>query len=138
MESIKKSFDGLKLPVVIKENAMREFLSISELSIVTSGTATLESAILECPTIIFYKTNFINYSIISRMLKVNNIGLPNLLLGKSYFVELLQNNFTKENIKQAIKDTLLLRESPVDIAETLREMLIGVGYSKAAQEITLA
>jgi lipid-A-disaccharide synthase len=138
MESIKKSFDGLKLPVVIKENAMREFLSISELSIVTSGTATLESAILECPTIICYKTNFINYSIISRMLKVNNIGLPNLLLGKSYFVELLQNNFTKENIKQAIKDTLLLKESPADIAETLREMLIGVGYSKAAQEITLA
>jgi lipid-A-disaccharide synthase len=138
MESIKKSFDGLKLPVVIKENAMREFLSISELSIVTSGTATLESAILECPTIICYKTNFINYSIISRMLKVNNIGLPNLLLGKSYFVELLQNNFTKENIKQAIKDTLLLKDSPADIAETLREMLIGVGYSKAAQEITLA
>ena len=138
MQSIKKSFDGLKLPVVIKENAMREFLSISELSIVTSGTATLESAILECPTIICYKTNFINYSIISRMLKVNNIGLPNLLLGKSYFVELLQNNFTKENIKQAIKDTLLLKESPADIAETLREMLIGVGYSKAAQEITLA
>lgn len=138
MESIKKSFDGLKLPVVIKENAMREFLSISELSIVTSGTATLESAILECPTIICYKTNFINYSIISRMLKVNNIGLPNLLLGKSYFVELLQNNFTKENIKQAIKDTLVLKESPADIAETLREMLIGVGYSKAAQEITLA
>ena len=69
MISIMKSFDGFDLPIVIKDNAMQEFLSISELSIVTSGTASLESAILECPTIICYKTNFINYSIISRMLK---------------------------------------------------------------------
>jgi lipid-A-disaccharide synthase len=120
----------LSYHVVIKENAMKEFLSISELSIVTSGTATLESAILECPPIICYKTNFINYSIISRMLKVNNIGLPNLLLGKSYFVELLQNNFTKENIKEAIKETLLLKESPADIAETLREMLKALAIQK--------
>ena len=137
MMSITKSFDGLNLPIVIKENAMQEFLSISELSIVTSGTASLESAILECPTIICYKTNFINYSIISRMLKVNNIGLPNLLLGKDYFIELLQNDFTKENIKKAINETLSFEESPKYVAETLREMLIGIGYSKAAKEITL-
>ena len=137
MVSIMKSFDGLDLPIVIKENAMQEFLSISELSIVTSGTASLESAILECPTIICYKTNFINYSIISRMLKVDNIGLPNLLLGKSYFVELLQNNFTKENINKAIKETLSFEQSPKDIADILREMLVGIGYSKAAKEITL-
>jgi len=137
MISIMKSFDGLDLPIVIKDNAMQEFLSISELSIVTSGTASLESAILECPTIICYKTNFINYSIISRMLKVDNIGLPNLLLGKSYFVELLQNNFTKENINKAIKETLSFEQSPKDIADILREMLVGIGYSKAAKEITL-
>ena len=137
MISIMKSFDGLDLPIVIKDNAMQEFLSISELSIVTSGTASLESAILECPTIICYKTNFINYSIISRMLKVDNIGLPNLLLGKDYFIELLQNNFTKENIKKAINETLSFEESPKYVADTLREMLIGIGYSKAAKEITL-
>ena len=69
--------------------------------------------------------------------EVDNIGLPNLLLGKSYFVELLQNNFTKENINKAIKETLSFEQSPKDIADILREMLVGIGYSKAAKEITL-
>ena len=71
------------------------------------------------------------------MLKVNNIGLPNLLLGKDYFIELLQNDFTKENIKKAINETLSFEESPKYVADILREMLIGIGYSKAAKEITL-
>ena len=137
MEVLKKSFHESNLPVLIKENSMREFLSISELSIVTSGTASLESAVLGCPPIICYKTNFINYSIISRMLKVDNIGLPNLLLDNRYFVELLQNDFNKKNIKNAIKETLLLKENSETIAESLKEMLKGRGYSDAARELTL-
>ena len=87
---------------------MKEFLSISEFSVVTSGTATLESAILGCPPIICYKTNFLNYAIISRMLKVDNIGLPNLLL-KRYFSELLQNECTKENIYNASRIYIIKR-----------------------------
>ena len=136
LDSINKLLNKLKLPVVIKQDAMQEFLSISELSIVTSGTASLESAILECPTIICYKTNFINYSIISRMLRVDNIGLPNILLGDRYFVELLQNNFTKENISKALKDTLLLKEDSQNIAKSLKDMLKGSGFLKAAEVIS--
>ena len=49
----------------------------------------------------------------------------------------MQNNFTKENIKKAINETLSFEESPKYVADTLREMLIGIGYSKAAKEITL-
>ena len=74
---------------------MKEFLSISEFSVVTSGTATLESAILGCPPIICYKTNFLNNAIISRMLKVDNIGLPNLLLGKGILVNYCKMNAQK-------------------------------------------
>ena len=137
MKVLVKSFHASNLPVIIKENSMHEFLSISELSIVTSGTASLESAVLGCSPIICYKTNFINYSIISRMLKVDNIGLPNLLLGDRYFIELLQNDFNKQNIKNAIKETLLLKENSENIAESLKEMLKGRGYSDAARELTL-
>ena len=54
--------------VVVEPFAINEFLSISEFSIVTSGTASLESAVIGCPPIICYKTNPINYFIISRML----------------------------------------------------------------------
>ena len=71
------------------------------------------------------------------MLKVDNIGLPNLLLDNRYFVELLQNDFNKKNIKNAIKETLLLKQNSENIAESLKEMLKGRGYSDAARELTL-
>ena len=135
MKQIQESFSKLNLPVIIKEEAMQDFLSISDISIVTSGTATLESAILECSPIICYKTGFINYSIISRMLKVENIGLPNLLLGKRYFTELLQNNCTQETIRRSFKETLPLVTDSKDVAESLRKALRGIGFSRAAKEI---
>jgi lipid-A-disaccharide synthase len=116
---------------------MKEFLSISEFSVVTSGTATLESAILGCPPIICYKTNFLNYAIISRMLKVDNIGLPNLLLQKRYFSELLQNECTKESIYNASRNISLLKENSENIANTLKAKLQGVGFENAAKELFL-
>ena len=70
------------------------------------------------------------------MLRVDNIGLPNILLGDRYFVELLQNNFTKENISKALKDTLLLKEDSQNIAKSLKDMLKGSGFLKAAEVIS--
>ena len=119
----------------IEQNSMKEYLSVSELSLVTSGTATLESAVLGCPPIICYKTNFINYAIISRMLRIKNFGLPNLLLGKKYFPELLQNQFTKENILEAVKNTTTIKKEYKDIPDLLRELLRGIGNEQAAKEI---
>ena len=133
MPIVNELFRGLNLPVMIKENAMRDFLSISDLSIATSGTATLESCILECPPIICYKTNFINYSIISRMLKIKDIGLPNLLFGKRYYYELLQKDCNKDNILKAALETTKLDEFNSRNANDLRALLKGKGYSGASR-----
>ena len=133
---INQSFQGLDLPVLIRKNAMKDFLSVSELSVATSGTATLESAILECAPVICYKTNFLNYSIISRMLKIENIGLPNLLLSKRYYKELLQKDFNKENILKSVAETTDLISESFDNANTLRNMLKGSGYYEATKSIS--
>ena len=137
MNLVQKLSNDLNANAVIEQNSMKEFLSISEFSVVTSGTATLESAILGCPPIICYKTNFLNYAIISRMLKVDNIGLPNLLLQKRHFSELLQNECTKESIYNASRDILLLKEDSENIANTLKAKLQGVGFENAAKELFL-
>ena len=133
---INESFQGLDLPILIRKNAMKDFLSVSELSLATSGTATLESAILECPPVICYKTNFLNYLIISRMLKIENIGLPNLLLSKRYYKELLQNDFNKENILKSVTETKGLISESLENANTLRNMLKGNGYYEATKSIS--
>ena len=125
------------LPILIKENSMRDFLSISDLSVATSGTATLESAVLECPPIICYKTNFLNYSIISRMLKIKNVGLPNLLFGERIYKELIQNDCNVDNIIQAVEETKNSIPETIKNSELLRNMLKGKGNSEAVKTITV-
>ena len=135
IESINNLIPSSGLPILIKENAIQDFLSISEFSITTSGTATLESAVLGCPPIICYKTNFFNFSIISRMMKIKNIGLPNILLKKDYYPELVQGNCTLSNIKQAVKDIPKLVEESPENTELLKSILSGEGFSNTAEKI---
>ena len=79
-------------------SAARDFLSISKVAIVTSGTASLEAAALGSLPIICYKTNVLNYAILSRMIKTPFIGLPNLLLQKHLFPELVQHALTADAV----------------------------------------
>ena len=115
------SYIPSSLPIRVETESAKYFLSISKFSIVTSGTATLESAILGVFPIICYKTNPINYFIISRMLKVDNIGLPNLLLGARKFPELIQRNCNPITINAASKEI----QDMQSISAQLRELLIG-------------
>ncbi len=115
------SYIPSSLPIRVETKSAKDFLSISKFSIVTSGTATLESAILGVFPIICYKTNPINYFIISRMLKVDNVGLPNLLLGRRKFPELIQRNCNPISINVASKAIEDMRS----VSAQLRKLLIG-------------
>ena len=121
--------------VVVEPFVINEFLSISEFSIVTSGTASLESAVIGCPPIICYKTNPLNYFIISRMLKVQNIGLPNLLLGDSVFPELVQNECNQKNLLLAADKIFKITPQMKKIQSEIKEKLCGVGFANAAKSI---
>ena len=121
--------------ILIKENSMKEFLSVSDFSIATSGTATLESAVLGCPPIICYKTNPINYFIISRMLKIRNVGLPNILLGSNYFTELIQKDCHEVNILNATTTIQNMMLDNTSISDKLRSVLTGDGFESVANKI---
>jgi lipid-A-disaccharide synthase len=73
-------------------------MQISDLLIIASGTATLEAAYFKKPMIICYKVNWINYFLISFLIKTRYIGLPNLLSKDQVCIELLQNEVSSENI----------------------------------------
>ena len=133
-DEICKIFENNK-KVIIKKNSIREFLSISEFSVVTSGTATLESALLGCPPIICYKTNPFNYFIISRMLNVQNVGLPNLLLNKKIFPELIQRDCNFENIATAAEKIGGIMSNNFEIQNDLRKKLHGIGATNASKLI---
>ena len=68
----------------------QDILKKSSMAIITSGTATLEAALLFTPCIAVYKTNWLSYFLIKPLLHIDTFSLPNLILGKKIFPELLQ------------------------------------------------
>ncbi len=129
-ENIEKHLNSSHLPFLIKQNSVRDFLSISDKSVVTSGTASLEAAVLNANPIICYKTSFLNYAIISRMLKIDFIGLPNLLLKKERFPELIQRDCTSESILNTIENYQAGQYS-----DDLKLLLKGDGFEVTALKI---
>ena len=95
-----------KLPVSVRLGKMKESLLSSKVSVVTSGTATLESVLYGAWPVICYKTNFFNYQILSRMITVDHIGLPNLMRNKRVFPELIQKDCNPSNISGAVSSLL--------------------------------
>ncbi len=80
-----------------------DLLHLSRLSIVTSGTATLEAALFGAPQVVVYNTSALNYFIARLLIKVKYISLVNLLLNRTLVPELIQSNCTAERIGQEIE-----------------------------------
>jgi lipid-A-disaccharide synthase len=79
-------------------NQTYELLSSSEAAIVTSGTATLETALFEVPEVICYKGSKISYEIAKRLVKIKFICLVNLIMDKEVVKELIQDDVTEKNL----------------------------------------
>ena len=75
-----------------------DLLNIADYAIVTSGTATLETALFNVPQVVVYKGNPLSYAIAKRLVRVQYISLVNLILDDSAVVELIQNECTASNI----------------------------------------
>lgn len=79
------------------------FMQACHSLMITSGTATLEAALLGKPMVITYKTSAINYAIAVKVIRVKYIGLCNLLAQKMIVPEILQQDLTPEHLFQAMK-----------------------------------
>jgi len=88
------------------ENATHEVMRYADLAIVTSGTATLETACFETPMIVVYKTSWLTYVIARLLVRVHTIGLVNIVAGKKIVPELIQQNATVQKIVQAAEELL--------------------------------
>ena len=74
-------------------NKTYDLLSIATAALVTSGTATLETALFKVPEIVCYKTSGISFAIGKRLVKLKYISLVNLILDKEVVKELIQDEF---------------------------------------------
>lgn len=80
-------------------NKTYDLLSISHAALVTSGTATLETALFKVPEVVCYKGGWISYQIAKRIITLKYISLVNLIMDREVVKELIQNELTTKNLK---------------------------------------
>lgn len=116
-----------------------DLLQAADLTLVASGTATLEAAICKSPAIVLYRTSFLSYIIAKNLVRVDSIALANLITGEKIYPELIQSDVNPQRIAQEIislleepgrRERMKARIEPVS-------SLLGEGnaYAKAAKSI---
>lgn len=122
-------------------NRTYDLLRLAHCAMVTSGTATLETAIFDVPQVICYKGNWISFEIAKRLVKVKYVGLANLIMDKLVVKELLQYDMTVENVgaelHQLATDQAYRARIKADYA-AMRHLLGDAGASAHAAQLLLA
>ncbi len=111
-------------------NKTYTLLRQSKAAIVTSGTATLETALFNVPEVVCYKGNPISYQIAKRIITIKYICLVNLIMDKPVVKELIQNEMNEENIQKELELILhndSYRRNMLKNYSLLKEMLQGNG-----------
>jgi lipid-A-disaccharide synthase len=96
---------GASLSVRLVEDA-RAALFHALASVVASGTATVEAALIGNPFVVVYRVSPLTFAIAKRVVKVPYVAMANLIAGKQVVPELIQNDFTAANIVQQLERLL--------------------------------
>jgi len=134
----KKIIRKHNVAVTMNENAP-DVMASSRLLLVASGTATLEAALFETPLIVVYRISMLNYFIASRLVKIDHIGLVNIILGERICPEYVQEEAKPEDIARhalSILEDSSARGSMVSRFGELRGLLTGSGASRRVAEIS--
>lgn len=112
-------------------NKTYDLLDVSHAALVTSGTATLETALFKVPEIVCYKGNWVSYQIAKRIITLKFISLVNLIMDKEVVTELIQDRCNSKNIKIELEKLLEpnYRNRLLEQYDALEQKLGGVGAS---------
>lgn len=94
----------------------------SSAALVTSGTATLETALFGVPQVICYKGNSVSYAIAKKLVNIRYIGLPNLILNRAVVKELIQHDFNVQLLKESLTEILFNDTARQRIEKDYREL----------------
>ena len=120
-------------------NKTYDLLSVAKAALVTSGTATLETALFKVPEVVCYKGSWASYQIAKRIITLKYISLVNLIMDEEVVTELIQDKFNKENLKTELSKLLddnyrLALLKKYDVLET---KLGGIGASEKTAKLIL-
>ena len=115
-----------ELSVTLLEGQSHLAMAAADVVLLSSGTSTLEAMLLNKPMVVSYRLGKWTYALVSRMLKVPWVSLPNLLASEALVPELLQDNATVDNLSNAVlayfldeKKVLALQHRFAELHQTL-------------------
>lgn len=121
-------------------NKTYDLLSNSHAALVTSGTATLETALFKVPEVVCYKGSWVSYQIAKRIITLKYISLVNLIMDEEVVTELIQNECNPIKIKAEL--TKILEESNrkklLEKYDELEQKLGGIGASEKTAKLIVA
>ena len=120
-------------------NKTYDLLSVSHAALVTSGTATLETALFKVPQIVCYKANRISYEIAKRIITLKFISLVNLIMDKEVVKELIQKELNTKNLETELNKIISgnQRQEMLSQYEILEQKLGGKGASEKTADLIL-
>ncbi len=123
--------------VKIVENQTYEILSKSSAALVTSGTATLETALFKIPQVVCYKSSWISIMIGKFLLRnLKYISLVNLILDKEVVKELIQENLNEKNLTSELKN-ILEGDHRINMLKSYNELIDKLGDKGASEKTAL-
>ena len=130
---------GLNLDLKIIEGKTYDCLNIADFCLVASGTATLETAVMQKPFAVIYKMNFLNYLLYRPQVKVPYIGMVNIVAGKKIVPEFIQFQATPKKISATVlkilRNPLELERIKNDLAQVKSSLGEKGASSRAARII---
>lgn len=107
-KQIRELVDALavELPVTVVLGRSREVMCAADVVLLASGTATLEAMLLKKPMVVGYRLSAVSHAILSRMVRIPHVALPNLLAREALVPELLQDDASPETLGAAVLERL--------------------------------
>lgn len=136
-EDVQPFLNQTTADITLVEGDTYNVVAYSDVATVASGTATLETAILQTPMVIFYKTSALTYFIGKYIVHIDRVGLPNIVLGEDIVPEVIHVGFSPENLG---KEVLRILDNPA-IQNQMKQDLVRVkeklgapgAYAKTAE-----
>ena len=129
------------VPVAMVEMDAYNLMNASDMAWIASGTATLEAALLGKPMIVVYRFSWLTYALARLLVRVNHIGMVNIVAGDRVVPELIQDDVTEEGIctetQRILTDPNLTRQI-VKRLEEVRDRLGSPGAPRRVAEMALS
>lgn len=134
-EDLERILQKYSVPVTITEGNNYDLMQICTACIAASGTATLETALMNVPTLLVYKVAALTYGIGKLLVNIKDIGLPNIVAKRRVIPELLQGEVTPQNIERELGRILDTPSVYKQMKADLTQVKLDLGAPGAVQRV---